>query len=87
MNTLTEVTHGRQQVPPVSAQMTPSTWEEYEEELRKSLPKTAKEPKNQPDHSPVRLRLITSVRLSIHQDVMMDKPPPFCNKLQDVILE
>lgn len=50
MNTPSEVTQGRQQVPPVPVQMTPSTWEGCEGELRKSLPKTAKEPENQPDH-------------------------------------
>lgn len=81
--------HPRQaeQVPPVLVQMTPSTWEECEEELSKSLPKTAKEPKNQPEHSTVRLRLITSLRLSIHQEVRTDKPPPPGKKFQNVILE
>lgn len=92
INTLTEVTQGRQQVPPVSAQITPNTWEECGEELRKSLPKprkhlTAKEPKNQPDHSTVILGLVTLVRLSIHYKVMMYKPRPSFKKFQVVILE
>lgn len=39
--------------------MTPKTWEEGEEELRKSLPKIAEEPKNQPEHSTVTLRVIS----------------------------
>lgn len=39
--------------------MTPKTWEEGEEELRKSLPKIAEEAKNQPEHSPVRPRVIS----------------------------
>lgn len=65
INTLTEVTQGRQQVPPVSAQMTPKAWKECEEEFTKSLPRPrkdliAKEPENQPEHSTARLRLLTS---------------------------
>lgn len=87
INTLTEVTQGRQQVPPVSVQMTPNTWEKCEEELTKSLGKTAKEPKNQPEHSTARLRFITSVRLNIHHEVMMHKPHSSYKKFQDVILE
>lgn len=35
----------------------------------------------------VRLRLITSVRLRIHHEVMMDKPLPSYKKFQNVILE
>lgn len=65
INTLTEVTQGRQQVPPVSAQMTPKAWNECEEGFTKSLPRPrkdliAKEPENQPEHSIARLGLVTS---------------------------
>lgn len=81
-----EISQGRQQVPPVSVQMTPNTWEECGQELRKSLPQTAKEAKNHPDPSTVRFRLIPSVRLRTHHEVM-DKPLPSCKEFQTAILE
>lgn len=83
-STLTEVSQGRQQVPPVSVQMTPKTWEEGEEELKKSLPKTAEEPKNQPEHSPVTPGVI---REAEHPPVVMDKPIPSCKEFQSVIVK
>lgn len=64
--------------------MTPKTWEEGEEELRKSLPKIAEEPKNQPEHSTVTLRVISEAE---YPQLVMDKPLPSYKKFQSVILE
>lgn len=80
MNALTEVTQGRQQVPPASGSNDPQEWEKSEEELRKSLPKIAEEAKKQPEHSPVRLRVM---REAEHPPGVDGQTTPFLQEISE----